>query len=61
MCFMFLYLFVNFPSNYILDDYGLKKGILFGTGFTVIGCWVRVFVNEGFFYVILGQFLASIG
>ncbi|EGR34572.1 major facilitator superfamily protein, putative [Ichthyophthirius multifiliis] len=60
LVFMLLYIFVNFPSNYVLG-LNCKNGVLLGAAFTIIGSWIRVLVNKSFWYVILGQILGAIG
>lgn len=45
---------INFPANYILDHVGLKKGIMIGLSFIVIGVFVRCLINKSLIYVILG-------
>lgn len=54
LSFPILYLFINFPSIFVLDDYGIKIGVLIGTALTIIGLWLRVLVNESFTWVIIG-------
>lgn len=61
MSYMICYIFINFPSNWVLDVKGIKKGIITGSVFTAIGTGIRCFVNYSFEYVIIGQFLCAIG
>jgi len=55
---------MNFPSIFVLDDYGLRWGVTIGTILTIIGLWLRTLVNtseNGFIWVIVGQILGGIG
>lgn len=61
MCYMIVYVFVNFPSNWVLDIKGVKKGIVFGAVFTSLGAAIRCLVSTDFSFVILGQILCAIG
>lgn len=54
--YLILYLPANFPSNYILDKYGIRVGVTLGTVLTLIGSWIRIFVNDSFYYVLLGKY-----
>ncbi|KAL4430217.1 hypothetical protein ABPG74_014776 [Tetrahymena malaccensis] len=57
---MFCYIVINFPSNYILSEKGLKLGVFIGIFFTVIGAWVRLLINQNFGWAIFGQVLGGI-
>ena len=59
--FMVVYLFFNFPADYVLDKYGSKAGIIVGSIFTIIASCCRIFIDHGFKYVIIGQVLGGIG
>ena len=61
MCFMFVYVFVNFPSNWVLDVKGIKNGVVIGAVLTSLGAAVRCLVATDFSYVIIGQILCAIG
>lgn len=58
---MLVYVPINFPSEYILDDVSLKLGIFIGTGLTLAGAWVRMGVTSSFTWIIIGQTLAGLG
>ncbi|KAL4430218.1 hypothetical protein ABPG74_014777 [Tetrahymena malaccensis] len=58
---MIIYVFINFPSNYILSDKGLKIGVFTGIFFTIIGAWIRLLINQSFGWAILGQICGGIG
>lgn len=61
MCYMIIYVFVNFPSNWVLDVRGIKKGIVVGAVLTSIGAAFRCLITTHFAFVIAGQVLCAIG
>lgn len=61
LMYLLFYMPANFPSNYILDKYGIRAGVTLGTLLTLLGSWLRILVNDSFYYVILGSFISSIG
>ena len=61
LMYLVFYMPSNFPSNYILDKYGIRAGVTIGTILTLGGAWLRILVNDSFYYVILGSFISSIG
>jgi len=61
LMYLVFYMPANFPSNYILDKYGIRAGVTIGTLLTLIGSWLRILVNDSFYWVILGSFISSIG
>ncbi|KAL4439315.1 hypothetical protein ABPG74_016978 [Tetrahymena malaccensis] len=50
-----------FVSNYIIEQKGLKFGITFGAILMIIGTGLRCLVNQGFYFVIIGQFINAVG
>ena len=58
--FLLFYVIFNFPSNWVIDVKGIRKGILIGSILTCIGCGIRCLVNSSFNYVIFGQVLCAI-
>lgn len=61
LVYMGVYLFMNFPSNYILDTYGCRVGVLIGTLLTFTGMWVKCLVNKSFAVCIVGQMISAMG
>lgn len=61
MSFMIFYIFVNFPSNWVIDVKGIKKGIVIGSTLTFLGCMIRCLVKVGFPFVIIGQCFTAMG
>lgn len=53
--------FVVFPANYILDQKGLRTGIVIGNIFLILGHAVRILINQGFWLYILGTYITSLG
>ena len=51
----------TFPSNYAIDIYGPRKGVLFGIGSTALGMSIKCLINVDFYLCILGQVFAAIG
>ena len=60
MCYMVLYVIVNFPSNWVLDVRGIKKGIVVGAVLTAIGGAIRCLITTNFYFIIAGQILCAI-
>ena len=58
---MIIYPPVYFPSAWVLDVYGLKKGLLGGSFLTCIGMWIKCLINKGFFWAWIGQAIAACG
>lgn len=52
--YMIVFLFVNYPSSYIIDKGGLRLAVCLGMGFTTLGMIVKCFVNKSFAFVIIG-------
>lgn len=47
--------------NYIIDNYGMKTALLTNGFFLIIGIWVRIFINQNFWFVIIGNGILGIG
>lgn len=61
MCYMITYVIMNFPSNWVLDVKGIKKGIVTGAVLTAVGAGFRCLITTHFAFVIVGQVLCAIG
>ena len=61
MSYMVAYIFINFPSNWVLDVKGIKKGIVVGSVLTLLGTGVRTMVKYNFIFMIIGQIICAIG
>lgn len=59
-----LYLIMFFPglicATYIFDKYNFRAGILFGATLQAIGAIIKVFINQGFWLVFLGQAILGV-
>lgn len=61
MMYMIMYIFVNFPSNWILDVKGIRKGVIIGSVATALGAGIRSLCDLSFKFVLVGQFFCAIG
>ena len=52
---------INFPSVFALDQWGLRIGVLVGMALTTFGLMLRCLINFNFIYAIIGQTIMSIG
>ena len=52
---------MNFPSNWVLDVKGIKKGIIAGAALTCLGCGIRCMAKFSFYFVVIGQIFCAIG
>lgn len=51
----------TFPASYIIDTYGTRVGIALGCLLGLLGVGLRMLINHGFAWVIIGQVVAGIG
>ena len=51
----------TFPAAFVIDTYGTKVGIAFGSALCLLGTACRMLVNQSFYFVIVGQVIAGIG
>jgi MFS transporter, FLVCR family, feline leukemia virus subgroup C receptor-related protein len=51
----------TFPAAYFIDTYGSRIGITIGCFLCLLGTCLRLLVNQGFAWVIVGQVIAGIG
>jgi len=49
------------PTNYIIDNFGLKKSLILNGVLMIIGIWVKILINKNFWYVIIGNAICGIG
>ena len=61
MSYMVCYIFINFPSNWVIDMKGIKKGVVAGAALTCLGCGIRCMVKFSFYFVVVGQLFCAIG
>ena len=43
-----VFIVVGFPSTYILDNKGLKYGIIIGSLASILGAWLRCLIKFNF-------------
>lgn len=51
----------TFPASFVIDTYGTRVGIALGSCLGLVGVGMRMLVNYGFAWVIVGQVIAGIG
>lgn len=61
LSYMIVYVIINFPSNWVLDVRGVRKGIVVGAVLTAVGAGFRCFITTHFAFVIVGQVVCAIG
>eukprot|EP00351_Strombidinopsis_sp_SopsisLIS2011_P005878 CAMPEP_0116874132 /NCGR_PEP_ID=MMETSP0463-20121206/5561_1 /TAXON_ID=181622 /ORGANISM="Strombidinopsis sp, Strain SopsisLIS2011" /LENGTH=146 /DNA_ID=CAMNT_0004517405 /DNA_START=191 /DNA_END=631 /DNA_ORIENTATION=+ len=61
LVYMAMFIVANFPSNYALDVWGLRLGVIVGVTLTAIGLCIKALINKSFVWVIVGQVLSAIG
>src|SRR5512137_1054688 len=53
--YMLIYLVISIPASYVIDTYGIVKGVGFGALLTIIGAAVKGFSGSSFTMVLAGQ------
>lgn len=61
LVYMLFYLPVVFPSNFILDEYGLKVGVTIGVVLTAAGGLLRIGGYSEIWYILAGNSVAALG
>lgn len=61
LLFILMHPIFTFPASYVIDTFGARVGITVGSLLCLFGMGIRLLVNSGFFFVILGQIVAGIG
>jgi len=57
---MIFFVILNFPSNWVIDVKGIKKGVVIGASLTFLGCLIRCLVKVSFAFVVVGQVFCAI-
>lgn len=60
MSYMIFFVILNFPSNWVIDVKGIKKGVVIGASLTFLGCLIRCLVKVSFAFVVVGQVFCAI-
>lgn len=56
-----VYSISNFPANFVIDSKGLRVSFLIGSGLYAAGIFLFTLVNKGYFFVLIGAILISLG
>ena len=56
-----VYSISNFPANFIIDTKGLRFSFLLGSGLYAVGILMCTLINSGYFFVLIGSILISLG
>ena len=54
-------LFFSMPTNYLMDNYGMKISLILNGIMVILGVFVSLFLNTNFTYLIVGNLVAGIG
>jgi len=58
--YMLIYLVISIPASYVIDTYGIVKGVGLGALLTIIGAAVKGFSGSSFTMVLAGQTILSV-
>ena len=61
LLFVLMHPIFTFPAAYFIDTYGSRMGIMIGSILCIIGISMRMLINQGFYFAIIGQVIAGIG
>ncbi len=61
MCFMIVYIVVSIPASWIIDKYGIRKGVGIGAVFTGVFGLIRGFAGPDYNLLLLAQIGIAIG
>jgi FLVCR family feline leukemia virus subgroup C receptor-related protein len=61
LLFVLMHPIFTFPAAYFIDTYGSRMGIMIGSILCIIGISLRMLINYGFYFAIIGQVIAGIG
>lgn len=61
MCFMIVYIVVSIPASWIIDKYGIRKGVGIGAVFTGVFGLVRGFAGTDYNWLLIAQIGIAIG
>lgn len=54
LIYMIVYIPMNFPTNYIIENKGARVGMVLGMFFTGAGSWVRVAFKYNVYLALVG-------
>ena len=52
---------MNFPCVYVVEQYGLRVGIIGGIVSTALGLWTRCLLSKSIYFALLGQVIMALG
>ena len=55
------YLIFAFPTNSLIENKGVHPTIIISSVITIVGVWIRQGINDNFWFVIVGNFIGSLG
>lgn len=61
LLFVLMHPLFTFPAAYFIDTYGTRVGIAIGSVLCILGISLRMLINYGFWWAIVGQVIAGIG
>lgn len=61
MCFMIVYIVVSIPASWIIDRYGIRKGVGIGAIFTGVFGLVRGFAGPDYNWLLIAQIGIAVG
>ena len=51
---------MTFPTNFLVERYGLRPALIVGTFLLAAGQWLRLFFNNNFYIAVIGQSLGAL-
>ena len=54
------FLIMTFPTNFLVERYGLRPALIVGTFLLAAGQWLRLFFNNNFYIAVIGQSLGAL-
>ena len=60
-CFMIIYVPMSLVSSWYIETYCIRKCVIVGSLFSLIGFILRTFISQSFIYVIVGQTIMAVG
>jgi FLVCR family feline leukemia virus subgroup C receptor-related protein len=61
MVFLIMHPIITIPANSLIDKFGTKQSLVLGSILTIIGGWLRYFIDYGVGFMIVGMILCGTG
>ena len=58
--FSIFYLFMNFPANHVIEQWGIRSSLLIFSMGQILCCTLRLFINQSLIYIYIGQTIAAL-